>query len=98
MKTQMYGDEIISYSTPHSRGLVHIYRESKERTEIACAIKSTSGHLAVGFNFTLRDKHAANAFQIIEPILATVVFDEGVNCDSDDIAKIIADAGIPAQE
>ena len=86
--------EILVYSTSHSRGLIHVVNTGEEKTKVACAIESSAQNIDVGFNFILSGDTTNNVIEIIEPILATLTFDEEFVCAEELIAARISEAGI----
>ena len=86
--------EIFEYSTPHTRGLIHVVRTDADKTKVACAIESSAQNIDIGFNFILSGDTTNNVIEIIEPILATLTFDDQFECLEELIAARISEAGI----
>jgi hypothetical protein len=86
--------EIFEYSTAHTRGLIHVVKTDEGKTKVACAIESSAQNIDVGFNFILSGDTTNNVIEIIEPILATLTFDEEFVCAEELITARISEAGI----
>jgi hypothetical protein len=82
------------YSTPYTKGYIHVLQEGDFGVRIRCTVESASKKIGAGFTFILADMRKCNVMGVISPILATLSFDEEVDVCKSVIASKILESGI----
>lgn len=86
--------ETYLFSSPHTKGYVHITKQDNKEVKVHCSVESQSNHICTGLNFVFSNEETNNIIEIIKPILATLSFNEGLEFTEEFIAQKINDAGI----